>query len=252
MPATGVSGIDLYMRNKEGRFSFLVNGRPEAQTNQKTFHLPGGSSEYEIYLPLYNGIKELKLGVPVGAKLSGLPKRQEQKTIVFYGTSITQGGCASRPGLAWPTIVSRMLGVNGINLGFSGSGLMEPELADLLNEINADVYVLDCLWNMTPEMVRERVEPFVKKLRSLHPNTAILLAEDSHLRDMPGIKGELLSVVYARLVSAGDKNLYYLANTGMLSADGEGTVDGCHPNDLGMMRHAEVFSAALRRILAKE
>lgn len=252
MPATGVSGVDLYVYNTGGQLQFVENGRPNGQTSSNWFQLPEGTDRYVLYLPLYNGIKELKFGVPANASFKTSTDAASQPTVVFYGTSIAQGGCASRPGLAWPTIVSRMMNLNGVNLGFSGNGQMEPEMAELLGEIDADIYVLDCLWNMTPQMVRERVDPFIRKLRSIRPETPILLAEDSHLRDMPGIKGELLSAIFARLVSEGYLHLYYMSNTGMLGTDGEGTVDGVHPNDLGMMRHAEAFSASLRRILKKD
>jgi lysophospholipase L1-like esterase len=250
MAATGVSGVDLYVRDATGRLRFCRNGRPTAVTNEVTFPLPGGR-EYVLYLPLYNGVKHLALGVPAGKKLVSLPPRPLSEAIVFYGTSITQGGCASRPGTAFPAWVGRALDRPVINLGFSGNGKMEPELADLLAELNPAVYVLDCLPNMTVEMVSERVEPFVRRLRAAHPDTPILLAEDPNVRDTPTPKGKVLRRIYARLKAGGDAHLYFLPNTHMLGEDQEGTVDGTHPTDLGMAREAAVFTRCLRPILAR-
>ena len=137
-----------------------------------------------------------------------------------------------------------------INLGFSGSGKMEPAMGDLLAELDPAVYVLDCIWNMSPEEVKERVVPFVEKLHGSHPDTPILLAEDSSFRnECPTAKGRLVRAAYQELQAAGVKNLHFLPSQGMLGDDSEGTVDGCHPNDLGMMRMADAFSKALRPLL---
>jgi lysophospholipase L1-like esterase len=109
--------------------------------------------------------------------------------------------------------------------------------------------VLDCLPNMTTAMVAERVEPFVRRLRAAHPTTPIVLAEDPNVRNTPTPKGDLLRQIYARLKAAGDTHLYLLPNTDMLGDDGEGTVDGSHPTDLGMARQAKVLIRCLKPIL---
>ncbi len=248
MPATGVSGVDLYVRDGKGKWRFAGNGRPTKEINTATFTL-AQASEYILYLPLYNGVRTVEFGLPQGKTLSKAPARagKHSRPVVFYGTSITQGGCVSRPGLAATSIVSRELDIPVINLGFSGSGKMEPEMADLLAELDPAVYVLDCLWNMEPSQVSERVEPFVRKLRSAHPDTPILLVEDSSFKNVtPTVKGRILRDVYSKLRKEGVKNIRFLPNANMLGADDEGTVDGCHPNDLGMKRQAEVFVKALR------
>ena len=251
MPATGVSGIDLYARDQTGKFRFCENGIPEDTSNTVSF-TPPQSSELVLYLPLYNGVKHLALGIPREVKLYRLSRRPVSDAIVFYGTSITQGGCVSRPGLAATAIVGRRLDVPVINLGFSGSGKMEKELAELLAELDPAIYVLDCLWNMSPEMVSERVEPFIAILRKNRPKTPILLAEDSNFMNLPTENGDILRKIFAKLKTLGDENLYLLSNTGMLGEDTEGTVDGCHPNDLGMARQAEVFNKCLEPILKKQ
>jgi lysophospholipase L1-like esterase len=249
MPATGVSGVDFYAKTKGGRWEFVGNGRPAAGTNTASFAVPPGE-QYLLYLPLYNGVKAVEIGIPQDRKISACAASSHRKPILIYGTSITHGGCASRPGMAWTSIVGRKLDTPVINLGFSGSGKMEPAMGDLLAELDPAVYVLDCIWNMSPEEVKERVVPFVEKLRGAHPDTPILLAEDSSFRnECPTAKGRLVRAAYQELQAAGVKNLHFLPSQGMLGDDSEGTVDGCHPNDLGMMRMADAFSKALRPFL---
>jgi hypothetical protein len=154
--------------------------------------------------------------------------------------------------MAFPAIVGRRLNTPVINLGFSGSGQMEPAMAELLAELDPSAYVLDCLWNMSPDWVSTRVAPFVRTLRAAHPGTPILLAEDCSVRNIcPTEKGSILRRIHQELTAEGVKNLYLLPCQGMLGDDTEGTVDGCHPNDLGMMRQAEVFAKALSPLLAE-
>lgn len=245
MPATGVSGVDLYAKTDTG-WRFVGNGRPIAPANEATFS-PGKAPELCLYLGLYNTTKSVQIGVPAGQTVTPAPLRG--KPVAFYGTSITQGGCASRPGMAYTNIVGRKLGVPTINLGFSGNGQSEPEMADLLGEIDASVYVLDALWNMSPDMVRDRIAPFVRKLRAAHPDTPILLAEDSSIRKVPTTMGLVLRDVFAQLQKEGVTNLYFVAAEGMMGPDDEGTVDGVHPTDLGFSYQAKVFTDALRPIL---
>src|SRR5258705_7674130 len=141
----------------------MASGRPPAQ------------GESLLHLPLYNGVSSVEIGLPKTATLARTTDRPKDRArpILFYGTSITQGGCASRPGMVHTAILGRRHDRPIINLGFSGNGKMEPELADLLAELDPAVYVLDCLPNMTAEEVEQRVEPFVRTLRKAHPTTPI-------------------------------------------------------------------------------
>lgn len=253
MPATGVSGIDLYTRTGRGPWTFTQNGRPTAQSNEASFRVTPGA-ECLLCLPLYNGVESLAIGIAKGKTLSkpGESSKRPKKPIVFYGTSITQGGCASRPGLAFTAIVRRRLDVPVINLGFSGNGKMEPEMADLLAELDPAVYVLDCLWNMQPAEVSERLGPFVRKLRAARPRTPILLVEDSSgSNTTPTEKGTILRRIYKALKAEGIRDLYFLSNRNMLGTDGEGTVDGCHPNDIGMMRQATALGKSLAPLVRR-
>lgn len=250
MSPTGVSGIDVYYKDENEKLWFIKNCRPKSDTNTTTVQLPQ-AKEYILYLPLYNGVKSVEIGIPKGENIAAteIDEKRIEKTILFYGTSITQGGCASRPGMAFTSIVGRKLDVPVINLGFSGNGKMEIEMAEWLSELDPSVYVLDCLWNMKIEMVKERVEPFIIKLRELKPNTPIVLAEDCNFKNIsPTPKGKIVRDIYNKLVSQGAEQLYFLSNEGMLGTDNEATVDGVHPNDLGMVRMSAIFSEFLKKI----
>jgi hypothetical protein len=253
MPATGVSGVDLYTRDKGGRWLFVGNHAPSSLSTTVSFAPPVGQTCL-LYLPLYNGTASLEIGIPKGKTLSKADGPiSKRKPIVWYGTSIVQGGCASRPGMAATAIVGRKLDTEVINLGFSGSGRMEPVMGDLLAELDPSVYVLDCLWNMPPKEVADRIEPFVNRLREAHPDTPILLADDSNYQDIcPTEKGRILRTCLGRLITAGVKNLHLISSKDMLGEDWEGTVDGCHPNDLGMMRQADAFVKVLGPVLEKK
>ncbi len=175
MPATGVSGLDLYVKH-EGQWHWLGVGRPDQQQARARLaaDLPPGEHEFLLYLPLYNGVSSVELGLPKTAKLSkaGPYGPGERKAIVFYGTSITQGGCASRPGMVHTAILGRRLGFPVINLGFSGNGTMDPEIAALLAELDPAVYVIDCVPNMSVDQVSQRTEPLVMTLRKARPGNA--------------------------------------------------------------------------------
>jgi len=124
---------------------------------------------------------------------------------------------------------------------------MEIELAQLMSEIDASAFVLDCLRNMTTEMVVERTESFIRYLRKYHPNTPILLVEDSDFSmNLPSKRGIEYRHIYNKLRKEGDRQLYYLEGKNLLGNDGEGTVDGVHPNDIGFMRQAIEFQKAFK------
>lgn len=273
MPATGVSGLDLYVRSEDGFWRWLANGRPTAQANEANLvsglpplRKPTETREFLLYLPLYNGVSSVEIGLPADAKLAKAePYRNEdgssRKPIVFYGTSITQGGCASRPGMVYTAILQRRLEHPVVNLGFSGNGKMEMEVVELIAEIDASCYVIDCLPNLEPKEVAERTEPLVLKLREARPQTPILLVEDrsysdsflvTSKRERNEYSRHALHSAHARLVGDGAKGLFYLDGDFLLGADNEGTVDSSHPTDLGFFRQADAFEQVLRPILFGE
>ena len=260
MPATGVSGIDLYRRDTQGSWQFVQNGRPtEFPQNTATFSLGGAKgkeAEYLLYLPLYNGVKKVELAVPNGATLQKPPARPEakQRSIVYYGTSITQGGCASRPGMAHVAILGRNLDRPMINLGFSGSARIEPAISDLLAELDPALYVIDALWNignMTDEEFVSRLTTLIQTIRRARPKTPILFVGRSrvHPEKTPPHIEQLQEKVVKRMRGEGVPNLTLFNGATLLNRDGEGTVDGVHPNDLGMMQHAKALTPILKKLL---
>jgi hypothetical protein len=262
MPATGVSGLDLYV-NDRGTWRWAGAGRPtKSPTNECSLAdgIPAGPHEYALYLPLYNGVKSLEIGLPPSATLARPASRppSHAKPICYYGTSIAQGGCASRPGMAHVAILGRVLDRPTINLGFSGSGKMEPAMADLLAELDAAAYVLDCLPNMTAAMVKERVEPFVEALRKARPDTPIILVENTmydngrflpKVRDTVIEKNRALYAAYEHLIAKGVRKLTYVPCDSLVGTDGESTVDGAHCTDLGFFRFAHSLAPVLYKTL---
>ena len=261
MPATGVSGVDLYARADHGRWRWVGNGRPTAVENSARLMsgsapAKGDSREYLLYLPLYNGTEKLEIGVPEGYEVVMPPDRPEdrRKPVVFYGTSITHGGCASRPGMTHVAILGRRFDRPVVNLGFSGNGTLDLEIADFLAEIDAEVYVLDCLPNLNGQKVRERAVPFVKKLRALRPDVPIVLVEDRTYAGSEFHAGRrkrneenraALQAAYQALIADGFTDIEYVDGDSLLGEDGEGTVDGSHPTDLGFMRQADALQPAI-------
>ncbi|MEZ6052726.1 MAG: SGNH/GDSL hydrolase family protein [Planctomycetaceae bacterium] len=259
MPATGVSGLDLYALDDEGNWRWLSVVQPKAQYTKTAIvsGLPEGERNYEVYLPLYNGTESLKIGVPTGTSFTPVAPRTD-KPLVFYGTSITHGACASRPGMPHPAILGRRLDRPVINLGFSGNGTMDPSVGDLLTELDAAVYIIDCLPNMQGDAVAERTQPLVHQLRAARPDTPILLVEDRTYANTPFLTSRqqrhetsraALRAAYDGLIAEGVESLYYLPGELLLGSDREDTTDGSHPNDLGFYRQANAFEPVLREML---
>jgi len=279
MPATGVSGLDLYARDllpgppptqgrepspaNPGTWHWVGVGRPEKfPTNQQVLvgGLAPGRREYLLYLPLYNGVQSVQIGLAPEAQLFKAPPYppERAKPVCFYGTSITQGGCAARPGMAYPAILGRWLNRPTINLGFSGNGQMDPEVGQLMAELDPSVYVIDCLPNLDAARVTERTEPLVEALRTARPETPIVLVENITYQNavlVPGsrqgytAKNAALRAAYDRLVARGVQHLHSVPGDNLLGADGEATVDGTHPTDVGFLRIAETLEPVLRAIL---
>lgn len=259
MPATGMSGLDLYVR-LGGQWRWIGVGRPEKYPVSEFQLVSGvapGRRQYLLYLPLYNGVDSVEIGLPRRAAVAKAPPRRGRsgRPICFYGTSITQGGCASRPGMAYPAILGRRLERPTINLGFSGNGQAEPEVARLLAELDPSVFVLDCLPNLTLAQVLERVGPMVRTIRAARVQTPIVLVENVRYQQAPcateqrrnwTAKNAALRRVYRQLKAGGVKGLHYVPADDLFGHDGEATVDGAHATDLGFIRIANVLEPVLR------
>lgn len=265
MPATGVSGVDLYAKGANGENFWCAGRYSFADTivylfnplNYKTPHAQG--YEYHLYLPLYNTVKWLEIGVPETSQFSFIPLRQE-KPIVVYGTSIAQGACASRPGMAWTSQIERRLDRPVVNLGFSGNGRLEPQVLNLVNEIDARLYILDCMPNVMerPEdEIRQLLVKAVKQIRATHPYTPILLVEhDGYTNSLTNQQQYALYTnankatqkAFQEIQEEGIRNIHMLTYED-IRMDMDAMVDGVHATDYGMNLYANAYEKAIRRIL---
>lgn len=259
MTPTGIKGLDLYCL-QDGEWIFAGSGRPQGKINKATIvkNMLPQEREYLLYLSLYDGVTSLAIGVDSLSEIRlpaiDLPRRE--KPIVFYGTSILQGGCASRPGMAHTNILERRLNRECINLGFSGNALLDLEIAHLMASVDASMFVLDFVPNATVEQMKERADEFYSIIRRKHPHTPILFIEDPIFTHSPfdtriakevKDKNETLNAIFQSLKQRGEKNIYFLSSRDIIGHDGEATVDGIHFTDLGFMRYAEVLYPILKK-----
>jgi hypothetical protein len=260
--ATAASGLDLYARTDAGKWHWVGIGRPTKfpeNTDTLAASLPSGQREYMLYLPLRNGVTSVEVGISKGGSIAAAPVRPSAtKPFVFYGTSITHGISASRPGMTHVAVLGRIFQREVINLGFSGNGRMEPEVTRFIAELSPSVFILDCLPNMTAKDINERAEACVLQLREARPNTPILLVEDRNYADNPfnasrqdrnTTNHQAMRAVYAKLQKDKVPHLFYLKGEELLSPDGEDTIDGSHPTDLGFQHQAMAFQKVLQKIL---
>lgn len=257
MAPTGRNGIDLYAWDESRGWRYRqwrpLGARKIAEKDNLTSVEVVPGTPLMIYLPLYNGPSKIEFGFEKGSTVEKLPPRKSGigKPVVFYGTSITHGACASRPGMAFPAIVCRRIDAPLVDLGFSGNGRMDTGMIDYLSQIDASCYVLDCLWNMPNHMVEDRFEPFVRELARRRPETPIVvsLQYDVYGEGRFTVKDRLVRQVCAKLDAEGVRNLILLPLEGMYDPDGDGTVDGTHPNDWGMICLAQAFEKGVRQAL---
>jgi lysophospholipase L1-like esterase len=254
MPATGIKGLDLYSLENDN-WHYRGTAIPAGKTTSGFFNhgysplvkgYTGEMKEYIAYLPLYDGVESLEIGIDKDADI-GVPaidritRNEKARPIVFYGTSITQGGCASRPGMAYPAILGRMLHRETINLGFSGNGKLDFSIAKAIADIDAEAVVIDCLPNCNDAIVNDSAYHFISHLAKTRPNTKIFMVEYP-LRPV-------FHTIYQRLAADGYGNITYIRAAGFLGEDGEATVDGVHFTDLGFYRYAHALYPILKEII---
>jgi hypothetical protein len=256
MAETGIKGIDLYCK-VSGSWKYINTGRPTGKKNEALLvsTLPSALREYRLFLPLYDGVTRLEVGIDSLSRIEK-PGAGKHPPIVFYGTSITQGGCASRPGMAYSNIISRKLGVDCVNFGFSGNGKMEAPIVEVMAAMQASFYVIDCVPNMSIEEVKKNVAPLVETIRAKHPNTPIVFVEnikytmsffEEKVNNDINAKNNALLTEYDKLLRKGIVNLVYIDNKGAIGDDNESTVDGVHLTDLGFMRFADYLIAKFKQ-----
>jgi hypothetical protein len=260
MPFTGIKGVDLYSY-VDGKWKYINTGRVKGKQNESMI-VRGAGEEYREYLlnlPLYDGTDTVSIGISSKSSIT-LPQEKYltiNKPVVYYGSSIAQGGCASRPGLLFTNILARKLDRPFINMGFSGNGTFDLSVGDALCETDASLYVIDCNPNTITDQIYKRAVDLVMKMHRERPEVPILFvevfpytsgftkAEDSGNAK----KNQELKKAYETLKNSGIKNLYYRKGDDLIGDDYEGTVDGVHPNDIGMLRIAEALEPTIRKLV---
>lgn len=262
MALTGQRGVDLYcLRNN--KWQYVNTGRPNVQdrtTEQSLITNMGKEDrEFMLYLPLYDGVTSIEIGIEADATI-GKPQIESpvmKKPIVAYGTSILQGGCASRPGMAHTNILSRWLNREFINLGFSGNGILDMEIAEEIAKCDASIFIIDCMPNVETDGVNERLEKFYRIIRDKNPETPIIFIENPMFPSTkfnPSIKAGIQSkndamhTIFQKLKEE-DNHLYMVLSDEMIGLDEEATVDAIHFTDLGFMRYAEYLYPKLNLLL---
>lgn len=269
MADTGLKGTDLYIFEGDSVWRHVNTNRPyvlKDEEGNKTkwvestyvSNLDGKMHEYMVYLPLYDGVEELFIKVDSTAVITpgNLELIDKNRRIVAYGTSILQGGCASRTGMASSNIISRELNAEVMNLAFSGEGKMDNYMAYAMAEIpDVDVYLLDPVPNCTEMMCDTLTYDFVKILRTLRPDVPIVMLEgplypyyryDSMFNSYLPAKNAAYRRNYERLKAENPDNLYYVTSEGLDGVEDDGTVDGIHLTDLGFRHYADKLVPILR------
>lgn len=266
---TGQSGFDLFVRDENGFDRYcstfippfgMTKGYTSLYSVRQRYYgsylnYTGKVLEYTINFPLYDEVKELYIALDKDAVLTESDGYCDLKPMVFYGSSITQGGCASRPGNSYPAMISRALNIDFINLGFSGSCLGESAMADYISTLDMSVFICDYDHNShSPAHTRETLPALYEKIRKSHPTLPFIFVSNTDAKLHPSIfipRKEAVLEAYNKAVSTGDKNVYFVDGTNLFGNDCWDlcTVDGCHPNDLGFYRMAEGISKTIKEAL---
>lgn len=251
---TGISGFDIYVNNRFKK-AFIppldMNGGYEGISDFDGNEM----REITINFPRYNKVVDLHIGISENAVFEEATPYNCDKKVFFYGSSITQGGCASRAGMSYTNILSRFLDFDFVNLGFSASALGEIIMAEYIAEQNPDVFVMDYDHNApTAEHLEKTHEPFFKKFRELRPTTPVVMISAPNIRfgyEKYEKRREIVRTTYENARKNGDKNVYFIDGE-MLWGDEDWdlcAVDALHPNDLGQYRMAKTIQPVLEKIL---
>lgn len=266
MNPTGTRGLDLYVLEQNG-WRYAGSAKPNlenAETNTTIIaHMIPEEREYMLYLSLYDGVSSLFIGIDKDSFITKpvIESPRTSKPIIYYGSSILQGGCVSRPGMVGTSILGRILNREIINLGFSGNALLDVDIAELMASAkDPGVFVLDYVPNTREALIRKKAHEFFKILRKAHPNVPIVFIEVPYypktsydqvmLQDMKD-RNEAQKELFLLLKRAKEKNIFYIPAEGMIGDDGEISVDGEHFTDLGMVRYCAHVLPTLRQALKK-
>lgn len=259
MTVMGTAGFDLYQVNgTSARFSAVFMPPMEIHGGYESMvTLPGGRvmRDLLVHMPLYSGVSELYIGLEAGAQLLPGSRYAAREPIVFYGSSITQGGCAARPGSAYTNLISRVLNTDHINLGFSGSACGEPAIVRHMASLSMSAFVCDYDHNApTPEHLERTLWPLYSAIRTAHPDIPYLFVSKPDFRRDPALNARCRAVVrdaFERAQAAGDRKVAFVDGERLFDGPfySECTVDTCHPTDLGFSRMAAVIGRQLADLL---
>lgn len=249
---TGTAGFDLYADNAyEGTFMMPYN---MTDGYESIVRFPSGKMrEITINMPLYGAVDKLYIGLSDKAAVCAPDPYRFETPVVYYGSSITQGGCASRAGMSYESILSRRLNTDYINLGFSGNAKGEDEIADYIAGLPMSCFVYDYDHNApTVEHLAKTHERMFRRIRKVRPELPIIMMSRPkyHLTAEDAQRLEIIKTTYENAVNSGDKNVYLLEGKKLFELAGcDGSVDNCHPNDLGFASMAKALGDVLEKIL---
>ena len=262
MTDTGTKGLDLYAL-VDGEWRHVCSAQPQGKKSERCIiaNMDPVEREYMLYLSLYDGVKSLEIGVDEGSMLDlpAVNRPSREKPVVMYGTSILQGGCANRPGMAHTNIIGRRLDREVINLGFSGNALLDMEIAELMASVeDPGLYVLDYVPNASAQAIDEVGEQFFRIIRDAHPEVPVVFIEDvifphtifdNKILEEVTKKNVAQKRLFKKLKKSGEKRIYYISAEGMIGDDGEATVDAIHFTDLGAIRYVDHVLPVIKRAL---
>ena len=253
---TGSSGFDVYTGLNEKYRGTIIppwNCNEFSGYEGKVVFGDKKMREVTLNLPLYSPVFELYIGLEEGAKIEKTAGYKYEKPVLYYGSSITQGGCASRAGMSYEGIISRALKTNYINLGFSGNALAEDIMADYIAGLDMSIFVYDYDHNApNPEHLEKTHERMFKRIREAHPDLPVIMLSRPkyYINDVEKKRLAIVKKTYENAVANGDKNVYFIPGPSLMKyAKDNGTVDGCHPTDFGFASMARVLTPLIKKIL---
>lgn len=260
MPRSGSCGFDLFQSDAKGasHYNTTIQPSPEhlkgevLERKANSFAKAGEMRDWVIYLPLYGGVQSLEAGIAPGAKLEAPTPHRIAKPILFYGSSITQGGCASRPANNYTTMLCRAVDAPQINLGFSGNAKGEIALAEAIAGLDLAAFVYDYDYNAPGAAhLAKTHEPFFLKIREKNPDLPIIMMSKCSGPDAK--RRDIIKKTCQNAIDRGDRNVYFIDGSELFGEPGKDycTVDGCHPNDLGFYQMYRRVLPVLRQALDK-
>ena len=255
---TGSAGFDLYEK-KDGVDKYVCSLRPSFYITDSIVRMFEFDSremrEITIHFPLYSEVSELYVGLQEGASIEAAPLYAYEKPVVYYGHSITQGGCASRPGNAYPAILSRRLNVDHVNLGFSWGGRGEQPIADYIASLDMQVLVMDYDHNApNAQHLQDTHERMFLTIREKHPTLPVVMMTSTTMprfSDNRAKRREIIYNTYRHARDRGDENVYFWDGGQFDAYHDYATVDGSHPNDYGFVVIANLLEPVLKKALAR-